>query len=506
MSMFDPIGSAHEGGRVRSFGYTGIGQLQWASDLGGNKWTIVFDAANGALLSVKSPSGATLSFSYDALDNVKTVTYPDAGVLTNFYDAANRVNGVGLPSGLRVTNAFDAAGRLQTRQILSGGTPVDTAAFSHNANDTVITVSNIAGLTLNGLDAAGRLVSITYPTTASAGFQRDLLNRITTITNKAASGGTAYLTRYAYDAVGNVTNSVRPGLNAKLGYNAADQLTQVVLTNGSTTNFAYTVDGAGRRVKATANGAAERRFLVAPTVGDDLESPHLVADGSNNLKAGYVFLDGRPIVRYNASGGANNVYYLEDGMGSIIGLVNTNQASVAVFTYDGFGRTRSATGSQAAPPAGAGGDFRFHGLWLEADTGLYHARARDYDPRTGRFLSRDPVAGDIREAESFNPYAFARENPYVYSDPSGQFELTELLSVQGIQRTLTTLKTAAINDARVEARGARSAHERGPRHPTAARVPGGLSAATRRGGAHASSWVSTANEVAVRSSLPRRPE
>jgi RHS repeat-associated protein len=612
-----PATITDEGGRVRSFGYTGIGQLQWASDLGGTKWTNVYDTANGALLSVKSPTGATLSFAYDALDNVKTVTYPDAGVLTNFYDAANRVNGVGLPSGLRVTNAFDAAGRLQTRQILSGGTPVDTAAFSHNANDTVITVSNVAGLTLNGLDAAGRLVSITCPTTASAGFQRDLLNRITTITNKASSGGTAYLTRYAYDAVGNVTNivdpwggntrleydqvgrrtkrtlpngfvtewqynwkdqvtnithrtsggtvrariryerlaggepskmmrddngshsyvvlgydtalrlqseayysggtngaggtlgetitysydangnrtkivnaggaftnaitggfrltavtnsgsgtvvesyaydgggrvtnSVRSGLNAKLGYNAADQLTQVVLTNSSTTNFAYTVDGAGRRVKATANGATERRFLVAPTVGDDLESPHLVADGSNSLKAGYVFLDGRPIVRYNASGGANNVYYLEDGMGSIIGLVDTNQASVAVFTYDGFGQTRSATGSQVAPPAGTGGDFRFHGLWLEADTGLYHARARDYDPRTGRFLSRDQHAGHFRRPETLNPYAFALNNPNIFSDPSGEFTLVEINVSGAIESSLHAFKTYAVNRAKQQA-------------------------------------------------------
>lgn len=53
-----------------------------------------------------------------------------------------------------------------------------------------------------------------------------------------------------------------------------------------------------------------------------------------------------------------------------------------------------------AADAGPSGDFRFHGEWLETTTGLYHLRARDYDPATGRFLTRDPEPADLSRPET----------------------------------------------------------------------------------------------------------
>jgi RHS repeat-associated protein len=76
--------------------------------------------------------------------------------------------------------------------------------------------------------------------------------------------------------------------------------------------------------------------------------------------------------------------------------------------------------------AGTGGDFRFHGGWLEVDTRYYHMRARDYDSDTGRFLERDPWEGDIQTPETLHPYTFANSNPYYYSDPTGLFSIAEI--------------------------------------------------------------------------------
>ncbi|MEE8519568.1 MAG: DUF6531 domain-containing protein [Dehalococcoidia bacterium] len=50
---------------------------------------------------------------------------------------------------------------------------------------------------------------------------------------------------------------------------------------------------------------------------------------------------------------------------------------------------------------------------------LYYLRARYYDPETGRFLSRDPVAGFIERPTSQHPYAYAFNNPCSFVDPSG---------------------------------------------------------------------------------------
>jgi RHS repeat-associated protein len=98
---------------------------------------------------------------------------------------------------------------------------------------------------------------------------------------------------------------------------------------------------------------------------------------------------------------------------------------VETFDYDAFGNVRSA-GGEALPEVSFGGDSRFQGMWKDAGTGLYYVRARYYDAQTGRFLSRDPVEGQLEQPESFMPYVFANGNPYVFRDPRGEFTLSEL--------------------------------------------------------------------------------
>ena len=44
-------------------------------------------------------------------------------------------------------------------------------------------------------------------------------------------------------------------------------------------------------------------------------------------------------------------------------------------------------------------------------------QARYYDPVIGRFYSNDPLG--FRDIHSFNRYAYANNNPYRYTDPTG---------------------------------------------------------------------------------------
>lgn len=46
---------------------------------------------------------------------------------------------------------------------------------------------------------------------------------------------------------------------------------------------------------------------------------------------------------------------------------------------------------------------------------MYYYRARWYDARTGRFLSRDPIWPD----SGFNPYEYVGGSPAEYADPTG---------------------------------------------------------------------------------------
>lgn len=137
-------------------------------------------------------------------------------------------------------------------------------------------------------------------------------------------------------------------------------------------------------------------------------------------------------------------------MGSVIGLANEAGQNAAKFAYDAFGGMRSQSG-QLANSNGAGGDFRFQGQWLESATGIYHFRARDYDSKTGTFLSRDPVDPTEQQPAAMNPYQFGYNNPYIYSDPTGMFTMIELNTTMTVQNTLNAARSYAVNAIRQQA-------------------------------------------------------
>jgi len=62
-------------------------------------------------------------------------------------------------------------------------------------------------------------------------------------------------------------------------------------------------------------------------------------------------------------------------------------------------------------------DVGYTGHQFDSDTGLVYMQARYYDPVIGRFYSNDPMG--YRGVHSFNRYAYANNNPYRYTDPTG---------------------------------------------------------------------------------------
>ncbi|MEU5718070.1 RHS repeat-associated core domain-containing protein [Streptomyces sp. NPDC020403] len=63
-------------------------------------------------------------------------------------------------------------------------------------------------------------------------------------------------------------------------------------------------------------------------------------------------------------------------------------------------------------------DKGFLGKPTDADTGLTHVGAREYDPGSGRFLSVDPILAPD-DHESLNGFAYANNTPVTLSDPTG---------------------------------------------------------------------------------------
>ncbi|WP_290681585.1 RHS repeat-associated core domain-containing protein [Halothiobacillus sp. 15-55-196] len=105
--------------------------------------------------------------------------------------------------------------------------------------------------------------------------------------------------------------------------------------------------------------------------------------------------------------GSTIAYYAQDQVGSVVDTVDPQGQVTARLKYDSYGTITSSSGTLP--------DHRYAGLYAHPQSGLYLATYRAYDPKIGRWLSRDP----IREAGGVNLYAYVLNNPLLYTDPSG---------------------------------------------------------------------------------------
>jgi RHS repeat-associated protein len=380
-----------------------------------------------------------------------TITYPDGVTTTYTYDDNSQIASV-----------------VSKRN--SDGTVLESSTYVRGLDGEPTKVTREDGTyVVYGYDTALRLTSETYFSAAGVSqgaitYAYDTAGNRSTMTNSTGTFNYSYLSgdrlssvsgggmrgmggvqSYGYDANGDVSTISRNSQNLTLGYDTSGH---VVSVQGLATGTEqYTYNGLGQRVAAT-DSSGKRNYLVAPSFGG-LDSPYMVTDGSNNLVDDYVYVGDTPFMRIGADG--KPIYYLTDGMGSVIGMADSTAASVARYTYDAFGNILTATGTLAAAPTGAGGDFRFHGGWLDTVTGFYDMRARTYDSLTGRFLSRDPAQPDPQRPEEQNPYIYALDNPSLYTDPTGQFEVIEVNISISMNDALSAIQTAAIQSAKEKA-------------------------------------------------------
>ena len=418
-------------------------------------------------VELRSPARAAplrTEYTYDAVGNLVSLRDPLGGQSTFEHDGANRLVRRVLPNGVVTELTYNA--RDQITAIVhrsAAGEVLASAGYERGANGEPRRIDDESGAyVLLDYDNALRLRSERYhdpdgKLVEAKTYAYDLAgNRLQTSAAGSIStygygpgqqlvsiAGPAGDQFFSFDADGRLRSMDRDGSALTLDYDSADQLRAVRDESGDPI-VTYAYDAVGRRVSA-GTAAGERSFLLAPAAGTGLESSQLILGPTGALAAGYVYAGDRPLLRFGPDG---PVYYLEDALGSVIGLSDGHGSRVASFQYDGFGNLRHSSGPASALPAVTGGDFRFHGEWLEAVTGFYHLRARDYDSRVGRFLTRDAAAPDLTVPESLHPYNFAFANPLVFRDPSGLFSLMTVnlnLSIQGI---LHSIKLAAIQQAR----------------------------------------------------------
>ena len=111
---------------------------------------------------------------------------------------------------------------------------------------------------------------------------------------------------------------------------------------------------------------------------------------------------------------SNAVYYYHfDGLDSVVALSDSDGDSCQSYEYSVYGQVAAEDPNHTNP-------YMFTGRRFDFETGLYYYRARYYNPYIGRFLQTDPVG----YGNGINWYAYCRNNPLNYVDPSGLYYIT----------------------------------------------------------------------------------
>jgi len=215
---------------------------------------------------------------------------------------------------------------------------------------------------------------------------------------------------YHTDAEGSDSTRACPGEAATFTWTGDGQLASYTV-GGVTRSFAY--DPLGRLVRRDSAGVVKSRFLWD---GDNLVA-ELAANGTATV-AEYSYypggLDNLHAV-FVPTGPAYGTWYAHvDAMGNVRALVGDTGLVRRTYNYDEWGRLLPTSGDSAGF---AGADrARWKGaLWMGPAPDLYYMRNRWYEPRTGRFLSEDPIGLE----GGVNQYAFSNGDPVNGRDPTG---------------------------------------------------------------------------------------
>lgn len=357
------------------------------------------------LASVAS-GGQTTSYAYDVASNLTQTTLPSGNgyVETRAYDRAGRLIDVESKKGAatlsRFAIALDPVGN--PMQIVRSGSLAQTQAYSYDANDRLAGVCFQAG-TCPGAsdpfirwtyDKVGNRLNEQRPGAPTTTYTYDFRDRL-------LSAGSI---SYTYDQNG---NELSAGTRT-FTYDLANRLKTT--TQGSTTTT-YLYDGDSVRLQASTGSQANKKTNFLWDVSFGLPQIALERDGNNALLRRYTY--GQQ--RLSMTAGSNTSYFIHDGLGSTANLTSSTGATQWTWSYEPFGSIRTETKASGSQPANF---MKFTGEYLDP-TGLYHLRARQYDPGVGRFLRPDP-AGQLSNDMAISAYAYVANRPAVLVDPSGE--------------------------------------------------------------------------------------
>jgi RHS repeat-associated protein len=421
---------------VKYFTYNAWGNLETASDKETSpdvSYTFGYDKNNRLTSSALTAYGTqkSVGYGYNSLGNREAMTTPDGRSITYDYNAGYQLWKVisGTSPGWTFEFRYDELKRLKK---IIYPVSVLTTEFGYNAAGFLTDIANKDGQT-----PAATLSSISYAPDDTGNWQSmtdgygqrvftyDGTYQLTDATNPAET--------FTYDPVGNRLidgNEEVPTQGLTYIYDYENKLIQV--KDGTTVIADYQYDPFGRRIKKTVG--TEITWFVYD--GPNIVTEYTETGGNWVLKNAYTHTLGidDPL---SIQQGGNFYYYLKDGLGSITGITDNTGVMVKTYRYKAFGEIYAQSGTFNQP-------FAFTGRESDSESGLYFYRARYYDPKAGRFLTKDPIGfagGDV------NLFRMVQNNPVNYTDPSGLIYAEQFAGYGAITGTIISATGSVFLDA-----------------------------------------------------------
>ncbi len=424
---------------------------------------------NGLLKDVTDAAGKKIDYVYDNRAALKSVAHKSKILALYTYSSNGTPTKVTYGNGVTNNIAYDELDRVGSFAIKnSSGNNLFTHAYTYDgANNRTKTVENgtrTIEYTYDGLDQLKTEKITDKGNVYSFGFDYDKWGNRSALTSPhqkatyAYTNGTDRLEKTAYndrlsvattyDKNGNVAKESFSRLGKDLRsvdyvWNAKNQLQSISYTDKSRPSFmpaleknsmTFAYDFAGNRAKKKANNQTTYYINNGVLVQNEINGSGLV---TLSLVQG---LD--TVARINAAGTIEYIH--QDALGSTVLITDANEKVVEEYEYTPFG--------EIAGLGNGNHSYLFTGQEYDIESDLHYYNARYYNPRTGRFLSRDPFMGVAGSTLSRNAYIYVENNPLKHTDSTGLwFGIDDLIAagvgaVVGVAaQAVSDLATSAIN-------------------------------------------------------------
>lgn len=363
-------------------------------------------------LARREALGVSTNFEYDAGGRLAAIVHSDPNdipIATMQYvadavDARRFLWAAPLPQ-TSVRFDYDNLGRL-TEGSHGVDMPQPSVPLTQAEADATIAAATTIGSTGSESYVVTRGDARTERTRVDGSTQHDVysLSVAHEITQLTRTGEGAGVWPFIFDEDGRCVQDHRH----RYTYDALSHLVKVEDLGPSGLVLLQSYDAAGRVAERTYGGVTTRLTHFG------LRTPEL-EDAAGNPTAQMTYGVGIDEIVLESDG--SNRAVLQDAALSVLGYASTTGIVLERYGYKPFGEPTIWTpdGLTLREKSVVAGTPRFGGHPL-LSVGIYDARARAYDPETGRFLQPDPLG----YVDGASLYTYAHHDPVNFADPAGE--------------------------------------------------------------------------------------